>query len=70
MRVFLKKATGLPMKKELSGTYLKARFDEPVKSVLEKIVKNGIAHHASMAYGDSIRPFEILASIMGWKVIS
>jgi L-fucose isomerase-like protein len=69
-RVFLKKATGLPMGKELSGTYLKARFDEPVKEVLEKVVANGIAHHASMSYGDFIRPFEILAKIKSWRIIS
>ena len=69
-RVFLKKATGLPMEKQLSGTYLKARFDEPVKDVLEKVVSNGIAHHASMSYGNFIRPFEILAKIKGWRIIS
>ena len=69
-RVFLKKATGLPTRKELSGTYLKARFDESVKEVLEKVFANGIAHHASMSYGDFIRPFEILAKIKGWRIIS
>jgi L-fucose isomerase-like protein len=69
-RMLLKKATGLPMEKQLSGTYLKARFDEPVQDVLDKVVANGIAHHASMAYGDFIRPFEIIAKIKGWKIIS
>ncbi len=69
-RVFLKRATGLPMEKLLSGTYLKARFEEPVKDVLRKVVDNGIAHHASMAYGDFIRPFELLAKIKGWRLIS
>ena len=57
------------MEKELRGTYLKVRFDEPVRAVMEKVVYNGIAHHASMAYGDFLRPFEILARIKGWRVI-
>jgi len=68
-RVFLQKARGIPMEKELRGTYLKVRFDEPVRTVMEKVVYNGIAHHASMAYGDFTRPFELLARIKGWRVI-
>jgi L-fucose isomerase-like protein len=68
-RMFLQKAHGIPMEKELRGTYLKVRFDEPVRAVMEKLVYNGIAHHASMAYGDFLRPFEILARIKGWRVI-
>lgn len=58
------------MDKLMSGTYLKARFDEPVKDVLRKIVDNGVAHHASMAYGNFIRPFELLAKMKGWRLIS
>jgi len=37
--------------------------------VLDKVVYNGIAHHASMVYGDHIKPFEIFARIKGWRVI-
>ncbi len=68
-RLFLQTAQGIPMEKELRGTYLKVRFRDPVRQVMEKVVYNGIAHHASMAYGDFIRPFELLARIKGWRVI-
>ncbi len=68
-RIFLQRAHGIPMDKKLRGTYVKVKFDAPVKEVLEKVVYNGIAHHASMAYGDFIRPLELLGRINGWKII-
>lgn len=68
-RVFLQKAVGIPMGKELKGTYLKVKFDRHVREVLETVINNGIAHHASMVYGDYIKPFDIFAKIKSWKVI-
>ncbi len=68
-RLFIQRGQGLPMDKELRGTYLKVQFEEPINRVLDKVIYNGIAHHVSMVYGDYIRPFEILARIKGWKVI-
>lgn len=68
-RLFLERAEAVPMQKLLTGTYLKAVFEKPVKEVLDLIIDNGIAHHASMVYGDYIRPLEIAARIKGWKVI-
>ena len=68
-RLFLQQGQGLPMEKELRGTYLKARFDAPMKDVLDKVIYHGIAHHVSMVYGDYIQVFEILAKLKGWHVI-
>ena len=68
-RLFLQRGQGIPMSKDLRGTYLKVRFEEPVKTVMEKILYNGLAHHASMVYGDYIKPFEIFARLQGWQVI-
>ncbi len=68
-RLFMQSALGIPMDKELRGTYLKVVFEEPVRSVFERIIYNGIAHHASMAYGDYRRPLEIFARMRGWDVI-
>ena len=68
-RMFLQKAEGIPMEKELKGTYVKVKFQEHVENVLNKIVQNGIAHHISVVYGDFIKPIEIFAKIKGWKVI-
>ncbi|MCX7680212.1 MAG: fucose isomerase [Spirochaetes bacterium] len=68
-RIFLQRAHGIPMDKKLRGTYVKVKFDVPVKDVLEKVIYNGIAHHASMAYGDFIRPCELLGRINGWQII-
>ena len=68
-RMFLQKAEGIPMTKDLKGTYVKVKFEDHVREVLNKIIQNGIAHHISVVYGDFIKPFEIFANIKGWKVI-
>jgi L-fucose isomerase-like protein len=68
-RVFIQKAEGIPMNKELKGTYVKVKFQDHVRTILEKIIQNGIAHHISVVYGDFIRPIEIFAKIKEWKVI-
>jgi L-fucose isomerase-like protein len=68
-RVFLQTARAVPMEKELKGTYLKAKFDVPVRKVLDKIIENGVAHHASVVYGTYVEPFRIAARIAGWEVI-
>ena len=68
-RIFLQKATGIPMEKDLKGTYVKVKFQDNIREVLNKIIQNGIAHHISVVYGDFIKPFEIFAKIKGWNVI-
>jgi L-fucose isomerase-like protein len=68
-RLFLQRATAVPMTKDLKGTYMKAVFDRPVREVVGKVIDNGIAHHASVVYGDFIEPLRILAKIQGWRVI-
>jgi len=68
-RIFLTSGTVVPMEKELRGTYMKAKFREPVRNVLQKVIDNGIAHHASVVYGDFIEPFRIFGKIKGWEVI-
>ncbi len=68
-RLFLQKAEGIPMNKELKGTYVKVKFSENVKTVLEKIIQNGIAHHISIVYGDFIKPLEIFGKIKDWNII-
>jgi L-fucose isomerase-like protein len=57
------------MEKELRGTYMKARFDIPLKELLNKVVYNGFAHHISVVYGDYTKPFEILAHINKWEIV-
>ncbi|MDC7244482.1 MAG: fucose isomerase [Sphaerochaetaceae bacterium] len=68
-RVFLASGSVIPMKKELRGTYMKARFTKPVDEMLRIVTENGIAHHASVVYGDFLKPFRIFAKIKGWQVI-
>jgi L-fucose isomerase-like protein len=68
-RLFLQRAHAVPMDKDLKGTYVKATFDRPVKEVLDLIVGKGVAHHASMVYGEYMKPLEIAAGLLGWEVI-
>lgn len=69
-RIFLQSGEAIPMTKDIKGTYMKAKFPEGVKSVLDKIIYNGIAHHISVVYGEFEQPFRVYAKIMGWKIIS
>jgi L-fucose isomerase-like protein len=68
-RLFLQHARGVPMEQALKGTYLKAVFDRPVREVLELIVTKGIAHHASMVYGDYREPLRIAAGLKRWEIV-
>ena len=68
-RIFLQKAEGIPMDKALKGTYVKVKFQDNIRIIIDKIIQNGIAHHISVVYGNFIRPLEIFAKIKGWKVI-
>jgi L-fucose isomerase-like protein len=68
-RMLLGKGTAYPMDKELRGTYMKTRFDIPLKELLDKVVYNGIAHHISVVYGDYTKSFEILSHINKWEII-
>ncbi len=68
-RIFLQQGKAIPIAKELKGTFAKVVFKEDVRNVLNKIIKNGIAHHVSVVYGDFIKPLEIFAKLKGWKVI-
>ncbi len=68
-RLLLGKGEAYPMEKELRGTYMKTRFNIPLKELLEKVVYNGFAHHISVVYGDYTKPFEILAHINKWEIV-
>ena len=68
-RIFLQKANGIPMDKDLKGTYVKVRFEDNIREVLDKIIQNGIAHHISIVYGEHIKPLEIFAKLKGWNII-
>jgi L-fucose isomerase-like protein len=68
-RIFIQKAIGIPMEKELKGTYLRVKFEQNIKNIINKVIQNGIAHHISLVYGDYIHPLEIFGKIKGWNVI-
>jgi len=68
-RLFLQKANGIPMDKDLKGTYVKVRFEDNIRDVLDKVIHNGIAHHMSVVYGKYIKPLEIFAKLKGWRII-
>jgi L-fucose isomerase-like protein len=68
-RVLAGRGQALPMEQRLKGTYMKARFEVPVRDLFQSVVDHGVAHHASAAYGEYVRPFELLAKIKGWEII-
>jgi len=68
-RMFIQNAHVIPMQKLLKGTYMKVRFGLLVFDVFDLVVRNGIAHHASVVYGDYLRPLRLAAKAAGWEVI-
>jgi L-fucose isomerase-like protein len=68
-RLFQESGEAVPMDKLLTGTYAKCRFDRGVKTVLDKVVYSGIAHHVSMVYGDCGRVFSVFARLQNIEEI-
>ncbi len=68
-RLYIGTGEAIPMEKELKGTYAKVRFNKHIKDLVEQVAYTGVAHHVVMSYGDFVKPFEILAKLMGWEVI-
>ena len=68
-RLFIECGDAISVPKELKGTYVKVVFDKPMREVLDTVVRNGIAHHVSLAYGENVRPLEIYARMSGMDVI-
>ena len=68
-RLLQEKGTALPMDKILAGTYAKVKYEHDMKSVLDRVIYSGIAHHVSMVYGDFTKPFAIFAKLMNIEVL-
>lgn len=68
-RLFNRRGEAIPMQKELSGTYAKVRFEEPMQSVLDTVIYSGLAHHVSMVYGDYSKALSIFARLKGLEVL-
>lgn len=68
-RMFNRCGEAVPMAKELTGTYAKVRFGQPMQSLLDDVIYSGIAHHVSMVYGDFSKPLSIFARLKGLEVL-
>ena len=68
-RMFNRRGEAIPMEKELSGTYAKVRFEQPMQSLLDDVVYSGLAHHVSMVYGDFSKPLAIFARLKGLELL-
>jgi len=68
-RLFSEKGVAVPMEKLLAGTYMKVSFDKDMRSILDKVIYSGIAHHVSVVYGDYTKAFHILARLKNIEVL-
>ena len=68
-RLFIQKGEALPTQKELTGTFVRARFDTPADKLLDLVTETGLAHHVAMVYGDHTAALKKFARVMGFKVI-
>jgi L-fucose isomerase-like protein len=68
-RLFIGKGEAVPMERELSGTYCKVIFDQPISQLIDTVTETGVAHHISMIYGDYIKEMKLFARLMGFEVI-
>lgn len=69
-RVFAEKGEVFEMEKLLKGTYAKVKFEKHIKDVLDLLIRNGVAHHVAMVYGDHMKTYELFSKIMGWEFIN
>ncbi len=67
-RIFVQEGEALPMEKALKGTYAKVKVDRSV-NVVEKLIKNGFAHHVVLGYGNYSKVIKELAKIKNWEVV-
>lgn len=68
-RLFQEKGESVPMDKLLTGTYAKVTFADDMKTVLDRVIYSGLAHHVSMVYGDYTETFKVFARLAGVKEI-
>lgn len=68
-RLFIGKGEAVPMERELSGTYAKVIFDQPISQLIDTVTETGVAHHISMIYGDYTKEMKLFARLMGFEVI-
>jgi len=68
-RMFNRRGEAVPMPKELTGTYAKVRFEEPMQRVLDTVIYSGLAHHVSMVYGDYSKALSIFARLKGLEAL-
>ena len=68
-RLFMEEGKAVYMEKQLKGTYMKAVFDSHIKDVMDRVVYNGVAHHASVVYGRYKRVFEIYAKLTSMEMV-
>ena len=68
-RLFYEEGEAVPMDKLLTGTFAKVHFKHDVKTVLDKVVYTGVAHHVVMGYVRYERAVDILSKIMNWETI-
>ncbi|MCL2300065.1 MAG: fucose isomerase [Firmicutes bacterium] len=68
-RLFLQYGQALPTEKELTGTYVRARFERGAEELLQLVTRTGIAHHVALLYGDHRQALRSFARVMGFTVI-
>ncbi|MGC9218028.1 MAG: L-fucose/L-arabinose isomerase family protein [Athalassotoga sp.] len=67
-RIFLQEGEVVPMEKELKGTYARVKVKSSI-DVVEKLIKNGFAHHVVLGYGNYSEVIKELAKIKNWEVV-
>jgi len=68
-RLFVQYGEALPTAKELTGTYVRARFERPAEELLQLVTQTGLAHHVALLYGDHRAALRTFARIMGFAII-
>ena len=68
-RLFVQRGEALPTEKELTGTYVRVRFERPADEMLALVTETGLAHHVALMYGDCTAQLKKFARIMGFELI-
>ncbi|WRS27160.1 fucose isomerase [Oscillospiraceae bacterium MB08-C2-2] len=68
-RMFMCAGDTIPMEKQLTGTYVKVRFEQSMDELLESVISNGFAHHVAFVYGEYRSILKRFAQMMNFEVI-
>lgn len=69
-KLFMVKGEAIPTEPVTKGVMVEVRLEEPVYEVIHRLVEEGVPHHYSLVWEDVGEEMQLLATVLGIKVIT